>query len=115
MSAEALAELLRFVAADVVSGKQAKEVFARMYGQGGRAAAIIDALGLRQLTDAAAIEEVCQRVLDHPDNQAQVKRYAQNPKLLGFFVGKVMVETDGRAKPELVNDILRRLLAAKVW
>ena len=53
-------------------------------------------------------------MVQKPENRPQVKKYAQNPKLLGFFVGKVLAETDGQAKPELVNDILRRLLAAEV-
>jgi aspartyl-tRNA(Asn)/glutamyl-tRNA(Gln) amidotransferase subunit B len=114
VSAAALAELVAAVGSGAVSGRQAKEVFARMYAQGEGAAAIIDALGLRQLTDAAAIEAVCQKVVAAPANQAQVARYAQNPKLLGFFVGQVLAETGGRAKPELVNDILRRLLPRKV-
>ena len=114
VSAAALAELVGAVASGVLSGKQAKEVLGRMYAQGERAAAIIDALGLRQLTDAAAIEAVCHRVVAAPQNQAQVARYAQNPKLLGFFVGQVLAETGGRAKPELVNEILRRLLSRKV-
>ncbi len=113
VSADALAELLRFVADETVSGKQAKEVFARMYAQGERAAAIIDALGLRQLTDAAAIEQVCRQVITASENQTQVAKYRQNPKLLGFFVGKVLAATAGRAKPELVNDILLRLLDEK--
>ena len=111
VSADALAELLRFVADETVSGKQAKEVFARMYAQRERAAAIIDALGLRQLTDAAAIEQICREVVFASENQTQVVKYRQNPKLLGFFVGKVLAATAGRAKPELVNDILLRLLS----
>ena len=118
VSAPALAELVAAVAGGAVSGKQAKEVFQRMYAQGGRAAAsareIIDSLGLRQLTDEAAIEAVCQQVVAAPQHQGQVARYAQNPKLLGFFVGQVLARTGGRAKPELVNDILRRLLSRKV-
>ena len=114
VSATALAELVGAVAGGAVSGKQAKEVLGRMYAQGEGAAAIIDSLGLRQLTDAAAIEAVCERVVAAPQNQAQVARYAHSPKLLGFFVGQVLAETGGRAKPELVNDILRRLLSRKV-
>jgi aspartyl-tRNA(Asn)/glutamyl-tRNA(Gln) amidotransferase subunit B len=114
VSAEALAELLGFLADGVISSKQAKEVFLRMYERAERAAAVIDLLGLRQLTDAAAIAVACQAVVAAPENQPQVQKYRHNPKLLGFFVGQVLAKTGGRAKPELVNDILRRLLAAKV-
>ena len=114
VSADALAELLTLLTDEVISSKQAKDVFARMYERGERASAIIEALELRQLADGAAIEAICQAVIAAAENQPQVQKYRSNPKLLGFFVGKVLLQTGGRAKPELVNDILRRLLAVKV-
>ncbi len=114
ISADALAELVQLLADGVISSKQAKVVFARMYETGQRAAAIVAALGLRQLTDVAAIEAVCAQVVTAAENQPQREKYRHNPKLLSFFVGKVLAQTGGRAKPELVNDILRRLLVAKV-
>ena len=114
VGADSLGELIRILADGGISGRQARDVFQRMYDHGERPVVIVDALGLRQLTDAAAIEAVCQVVISSPENQKQREKYQQNPKLLSFFVGKVLAETGGRAKPELVHDILRRLLAAKV-
>lgn len=108
--AAALGELVRLIADETISGKQAKEVFARMYASGDSPAVIVEALGMRQITDAAAIEAACRKVIAAPANQKQVEKFAQNPKLLGFFVGKVLAETGGRAKPELVSATLIRLL-----
>ena len=109
--AAALGELVRLVADETISGKQAKEVFSRMYQSGERAPAIVEALGLKQLTDPAAIEAACRQVLADPANQKQLQSYAKNPKLLGFFVGKVLAATGGRGKPELVSATLLRLLS----
>jgi len=113
VSAAALAELLKLVSSETISGKQAKEVFARMYRTGESAAAIAQSLGLRQLTDPSAIEAACRKVVFSPENQKQVEKYAQNPKLLGFFVGKVLAETGGQARPDLVSATLIRLLAER--
>jgi aspartyl-tRNA(Asn)/glutamyl-tRNA(Gln) amidotransferase subunit B len=108
-----LAELLQLLADDTISGKQAKELFARMYQSGDSAAALVDSLGLRQLRDPTAIAAVCQQILAEPAHQKQVAGYAKNPKLLGFFVGKVLAATAGRANPELVSATLVRLLSEK--
>jgi aspartyl-tRNA(Asn)/glutamyl-tRNA(Gln) amidotransferase subunit B len=112
VTAFALAALVRLIADGSISGKQAKEVFARMYETSETAASIVEALGMSQITDAAVIEAACRKVVTAPENQKQVQKYQQNPKLLGFFVGKVLAETGGKAKPDLVNDILLRLLGS---
>jgi aspartyl-tRNA(Asn)/glutamyl-tRNA(Gln) amidotransferase subunit B len=83
-----------------------------MYETSETAASIVEALGMSQITDAAVIEAACRKVVTAPENQKQVQKYQQNPKLLGFFVGKVLAETGGKAKPDLVNDILLRLLGS---
>ena len=63
------------------------------------------------MTDPAAIEALCRQITEAPQNQKQVQKYrAGQDKLFGFFVGQVMRESGGRAKPELVNEILKRLL-----
>jgi aspartyl-tRNA(Asn)/glutamyl-tRNA(Gln) amidotransferase subunit B len=113
VGAAALAELVRHVADQVVSGRQAKEVFARMYATGSAAAAIIEALGLRLISDTTALEAACRQVVEARENHKQVQGYARNPRLLGYFVGKVMAATGGQAHPERLSDILRRLLADK--
>ena len=111
---ESLAALIRLIADETLSGRGAKEVFARLYAEPGASpAALVDALGLRQITDPAAIEAACRKVIAAPEHQKQVEQYAKNPKLLGFFVGKAIAETGGRAKPDAVSALLSRLLAER--
>jgi aspartyl-tRNA(Asn)/glutamyl-tRNA(Gln) amidotransferase subunit B len=106
---EALAELVALVEGGALSGKLGKDVFAKMWATGRRAGDIVEAEGLAQVTDTGALEEACQRVVAaHPEEAARFK--AGGGKLMGFFVGKVMAETGGKANPKAVNEILRRLL-----
>ncbi len=114
ISATALGELVRLVSDGTISGKQGKDVFARLYaGESTSPAALVDALGLRQISDPAVIEAACRAVLSAPAHQKQIEQYHKNPKLLGFFVGKVIAETGGRAKPDAVSALLVRLLAER--
>lgn len=106
----ALAELIVLVHDGTISGKQAKEVFARLYDTGESPQKTVEALGLRQIIDPAVIEAAAHKVVSDPANQKQREGYKKNPKLLGFFVGKVLAETGGKAKPELVSEIVTRLL-----
>jgi aspartyl-tRNA(Asn)/glutamyl-tRNA(Gln) amidotransferase subunit B len=104
----ALAELVKLVEDGTLSGKLAKEVFARMWTERRTAAELVKAEGLAQVSDSAALEEICQRIVAaHPE---EVARVHNNPKLIGFFVGAVMKETGGKGNPKAINDILRRLL-----
>jgi aspartyl-tRNA(Asn)/glutamyl-tRNA(Gln) amidotransferase subunit B len=106
---EALAGLLALVDTGRVSGKLAKEIFARMWEGGGSAEAIARAEGLFQESDAGAIEAEVRRVIEA--NPAQLAQYrAGKGKVLGFFVGQVMRATGGKANPALLNQLLRRLL-----
>ena len=114
IAAAALGELARLIADGTISGKQGKDVFARLYaGESASPAALVDALGLRQISDPAILEDACRRVLSAPAHQKQIEQYQKNPKLLGFFVGKAIAETGGRAKPDAVSAILQRLLAER--
>jgi aspartyl-tRNA(Asn)/glutamyl-tRNA(Gln) amidotransferase subunit B len=108
-----LAELIMLVADETISGKQAKELFTRMYKSGASPARLVEELGLRQISDPAIIEAACRKVLAAKENQKQVEKFAQNPMLLGFFVGKALAETGGRGKPELVSATLLRLLSER--
>ena len=106
----AVGELVGFVDAGTVSGTMAKEVFAAMLAGGGSPAAIIEARGLRQISDTGAIEAAVAAVL--ADNADAVARFrAGNANLLGAFVGMVMKKTGGKANPKLVNELLRARLA----
>ena len=87
----------------------AREVFDAMFATGGDPAEIAAARGLRQVTDAGAIDaEVDRVVAAHPDQAAAYR--TGKAKLLGFFVGQVMKATGGKADPKAVNETLRRKL-----
>jgi aspartyl-tRNA(Asn)/glutamyl-tRNA(Gln) amidotransferase subunit B len=104
-----LAELIDLIVKGTISGKIAKDVLHKMLAGQGTASEIVAREGLTQLTDAAAIEPICKKIVDENPKQAAGYR-GGNPKLLGFFVGQVMKATQGKANPELVNDILKKLL-----
>jgi len=106
VSAADLAGLLDRVKDNTISGKIAKEVFEAMWAGEGTADEIIEAKGLKQITDASAIEAIVDKVIEA--NPGQVAEYkAGKDKLIGFFVGQVMKETGGKANPGQVNAILK--------
>jgi aspartyl-tRNA(Asn)/glutamyl-tRNA(Gln) amidotransferase subunit B len=108
VAAGQLGALLDLIADGTISGRIAKDVFAEMVETGADPAAIVEAKGLRQMSDAGAIESAVDAVLAaHP---AQAAQYRTNPKVLGFFVGQVMRATEGKANPALVNELLRQKL-----
>ena len=108
VTAAALGGLIDLIADDTISGRIAKDVFAEMFETGDEAAAIVEAKGLRQVTDAGAIEAIVDQIIaDNPDQAAQ---FAESPKVIGWFVGQVMKATQGKANPAMVNEILRNKL-----
>ena len=108
VAAEQLGGLIDLIADNTISGRIAKDVFAEMVETGADPAAIVEAKGLRQVTDTGAIEAAVDAAL--AASPAQVAQYATNPKVLGFFVGQVMKATQGKANPALVNELLRKKL-----
>lgn len=101
-----LAGLVNRIHDNSISGKIAKQVFEAMWNGEGSADEIIEAQGLKQITDSAAIEGVVDKVIaDHPSQVAEFR--AGKDKLIGFFVGKVMQATQGQANPGQVNQILQ--------
>jgi aspartyl-tRNA(Asn)/glutamyl-tRNA(Gln) amidotransferase subunit B len=111
LSAEQLAELLALVDEKTISGKQAKEVYAKIAGTATSPRQAVATSGLAQMSDAALLEAICKRVIEASPKQVDGYRKGKTA-LLGFFVGQVMKETRGSANPGLVNEILARLLAA---
>jgi aspartyl-tRNA(Asn)/glutamyl-tRNA(Gln) amidotransferase subunit B len=110
ITASGLAGLLNRIADNTISGKIAKEVFDAMWSGEGSADDIIEARGLKQITDASAIEAIVDAVIEA--NPGQVAEYrGGKEKLLGFFVGQVMKETGGKANPGQVNEILKKKLS----
>ena len=106
---ERLGALIGLIADRTISGRIAKDVFAEMVETGDAPAAIIDRKGLRQVSDAGAIEKAVDAAL--AANPAQVAQYQRNPKVLGFLVGQVMKATGGKANPAMVNEKLRKKLS----
>jgi len=111
VAATSLADLLKRIQDNSISGKIAKEVFAAMWETGDTADSIIDSRGLKQITDTAELEGLVDQVLT--DNPAQVEQFrAGKDKVLGFFVGQIMQATQGKANPAQVNKILRDKLTS---
>ena len=111
ITAKQLSDLMRLVDTGKISGKQAKELYAALRGKGPHvlAASLVADLGMAQVSDPGAIEEVCAKVIaDNPKQAEQL--HAGKVALFGFFVGAVMKATKGSANPQLVNDTLKRLL-----
>jgi aspartyl-tRNA(Asn)/glutamyl-tRNA(Gln) amidotransferase subunit B len=113
VDAAALGQLVARIRDNTISGKIAKEVFAAMWAGEGSADQVIEAKGLKQITDTGAIEALVDEVI--AANAAQVENYrsadpAKQPKMLGFFVGQIMKKSQGKANPQQVNELLRKRL-----
>ena len=105
---EQLGRLLDLLNDGTLSGRLAKEVFALMFETGQSPDAIVEERGLKQVTDAAALEPLVAEVV--ANNPKQVASYRKNPKVIGWFVGQVMKATSGKANPQLVQELLKKKL-----
>lgn len=104
-----LGRLVALIDDETISGRLAKTVFDAMMAGEGTPDAIVEARGLRQVTDSGAIEAVVREIVEaNPDQVAQLR--AGKTKVRGYFVGQVMRATRGKANPKLVNEVLDRLL-----
>jgi aspartyl-tRNA(Asn)/glutamyl-tRNA(Gln) amidotransferase subunit B len=111
LTPDLLASLVAVVEDGTISNSQAKKVFIDMTVSGEPAAAIVERLGMRQVSDTGAIEQVVDRVL--AANPGQVEQYRGGKAgLMGYFVGQVMREMKGQANPAVVNEVLARKLGA---
>jgi aspartyl-tRNA(Asn)/glutamyl-tRNA(Gln) amidotransferase subunit B len=109
VSARMLGGLIARIEDGTISGKLAKQVFEGMWDGEGDADGIIEAKGLKQITDTGEIEAIVDQVV--AANPGQVGQYrAGKEKLLGFFVGQVMKATKGKANPQQVNGLLKEKL-----
>ena len=101
--------LVQRIADNTISGKIAKQVFEAMWQGEGNADDIIDARGLKQITDSGAIESLIDEIIAaNPDQVEQFR--AGKEKVLGFFVGQIMKQSKGKANPGQVNQMLRAKL-----
>ena len=109
VTAERLGELIDLIVDNTISGRIAKDIFEVMFETGEAALDIVEELGLRQVTDTSAIESVINGSI--VANPSQVEQFQSgNQKVIGWFVGQVMKETQGKANPKAVNEILRAKL-----
>ncbi len=110
VSAAALGGLIDLIASGDISGKIAKDVFSQMAQTGDDAPSIVEAKGLRQVSDKNVLAAEIDRILDEHANEVAAYKAGKH-KLLGFFVGQVMKATQGKANPGLVNALLREKLS----
>ena len=105
-----LAEMILMVDQGIISGKIAKTVFEDMAATGKMPEEIVKERGLVQVSDESALEKAIQEVLNA--NEDQVAQYRQGKeKVFGFLVGQVMKLTKGKANPQVVNELLKKMLA----
>ncbi|MBO9450189.1 Asp-tRNA(Asn)/Glu-tRNA(Gln) amidotransferase subunit GatB [Tropicibacter sp. R16_0] len=103
-----LGGIIDLISSDAISGKIAKDLFEIVYTEGGDPAEIVEARGMKQVTDTGAIEAALDEII--AANPAQVEKAKVNPKLAGWFVGQVMKATGGKANPKAVNQLVAQKL-----
>ncbi|MDA7702392.1 Asp-tRNA(Asn)/Glu-tRNA(Gln) amidotransferase subunit GatB [Gammaproteobacteria bacterium] len=109
LSSNNFAILIERISDKTISGKIAKSILEEVWESGDDVDNIIKDKGLVQIQDESVLEEIAQRIINN--NLSQVEAYkGGKDKLFGFFVGQVMKETQGKANPKSVNDILKNLL-----
>ena len=108
VSADQLGAILDLVAQGTISGKIAKDLFEIVWTEGGDPRTLVEARGLKQVTDTDAIEKmVDELVAGNSDKAAQAK---EKPAVIGWFVGQVMKSSGGKASPQVVHELLKRKL-----
>ncbi|MGD2132029.1 MAG: Asp-tRNA(Asn)/Glu-tRNA(Gln) amidotransferase subunit GatB [Maricaulaceae bacterium] len=108
ITAENLGKLIDLIDDKTISGRIAKDVFAKMFETGEDPETIVEREGLKQVTDTGAIEVILNQIIEaNPEQVAQVK---EKPKTLGWFVGQAMKASGGKANPQVVNELLKQKL-----
>ncbi|CAM5215125.1 glutamyl-tRNA amidotransferase [Bosea thiooxidans] len=108
VSAAQLGGLVDLIGENVISGKIAKDLFEILWTEGGDPRQIVEARGMKQVTDTGAIEKAVDEIIAaNPDKVEQVKA---KPTMLGWFVGQAMKASGGKANPQALNEILKRKL-----
>jgi aspartyl-tRNA(Asn)/glutamyl-tRNA(Gln) amidotransferase subunit B len=110
LGAAQLGGLLNRIVDNTISGKLAKEVFEVMWADGSDADVVIEARGLKQITDSGAIEKLIDEIMAANPKQLADYRSGKD-KLFGFFVGQAMKVSGGKANPALLNELLKTKLA----
>ena len=108
VSPDQLSGIISLISKGDISGKIAKDLFEIVYSEGGDPAEIVEARGMKQVTDTGAIEAAVDKII--AANPDQVEKAKANPKLAGWFVGQVMKATGGKANPKVVNELVAKKL-----
>ena len=107
---QSLAEMIGLIEDGTISGKMAKDIVVDMYRTGKTPKTVIEEKGMVQITDETALEKTIAEIM--AANPAQLEQYrAGKEKLFGYFVGQVMKATRGKANPQLINELLKKMLA----
>ena len=108
VSAAQLAAIVDLIGENTISGKIAKDLFEIVWTKGGDPKALVESLGLKQVTDPGAIEKVVDDII--AANPDKVEQARAKPQLIGWFVGQVMKSSGGKVNPQAVNDLLKSKL-----
>jgi aspartyl-tRNA(Asn)/glutamyl-tRNA(Gln) amidotransferase subunit B len=109
VSADQLGVIVDLIGEGTISGKIAKDLFEIVWQEGGDPRALVEARGMKQVTDLGAIEKVVDDIIAaNPDKVAQARA---KPQLIGWFVGQAMKSSGGKANPQAVNDLLKSKLS----
>lgn len=110
ISADNLAELINIINDNTISGKIAKEIFPEMLKENKTPLEIVKSKNLLQITDTTEIAGIIDNVLSNFPNE--IEEYLNGKeKVFGFFIGKIMKETQGKANPKIVNELLREKIS----
>src|SRR4051812_30973929 len=108
LSSAQMAAIVDLIGEGTISGKIAKDLFEIVWREGGDPRAVVEARGMKQVTDMGAIAQVVDDIIKaNPDKVAQAQA---KPALMGWFVGQVMKSSGGKANPQAVNDLLKSKL-----
>ena len=108
VSPDQLGGIVGLIGTGTISGKIAKELFEIVWAEGGDPAAIVEARGMKQVTDTAAIEKIVDEIV--AANPAKAAEAKAKPQAIGWFVGQVMKASGGKANPQAVNALLKAKL-----
>jgi aspartyl-tRNA(Asn)/glutamyl-tRNA(Gln) amidotransferase subunit B len=106
-----LGELVNLIDDETITGRIAKDVFEIMLETGNNPKTIVDENNMKQVNDLSEIESIIDKIIE--SNPNQVEALSEKPNLIGWFVGQTMKETQGKANPKTVNEILSKKLLNK--
>ena len=109
LKAELVSELVELFSNDIISSRIAKDIFPEILEKSISPKQIIERDGLAQVSDTTQIEKIVEKLI--ADNQESVEKYRSGKtNILGFFVGQTMKETNGKANPKIITDVVKKYL-----